>query len=68
MHNKLTNLDDLTQKMISMMPGDKCLLRVTGECRTNWVIGIVQNITNNSATILLPELRQRYVLIKKLTF
>ncbi len=51
-----------------MMPGDKCLLRVTGECRTNWVIGIVQNITNNSATILLPELRQRYFLIKKLTF
>jgi hypothetical protein len=60
------NPDDLTQKMISMMPGDKCLIRLTNEYRANWIVGIVQNITNNSATILLPELRQRYKFKKKI--
>ena len=45
------------------MQGDKCLFKYTNEYRTNWIVGIIQNINNNLATIHLPDLRQRLVSI-----
>ena len=59
-YKRTFNLDDLTQKMISMVPGNKCLYRLNNEYRTNWAIGIVQNIANNLATVIIPEMNLRY--------
>lgn len=51
--------DDLNQKMGSLSPGDKCLIKLSNENGVNWVLAYIQTVDNVSATISIPELNNQ---------